>query len=89
MKTIPLSVYEHLFCLGVGLASLFLGIFVKFIPSRWFEKVKPIKEDIKTPEDLKKIMGSNLVLAMRRSTTSVMSKTAHGSSTNVTTVSSS
>jgi len=78
MKTIPLSINEHLFCLGVGLASLFLGIFVKFIPSRWFERVKPIKEEIKTAEDLKKIMGSG-ILAMRRSTTSVMSKNMQGS----------
>jgi len=74
MKTIPLTWWEHCFCLAVGVAGLFLGIFVKFIPARWFDSVKPIKEDIHSVEDLKKVMGSNLVLAMRRSTTSIMNK---------------
>jgi len=38
MKTVPLTGEEHGICIGIGAGSLIWGVFVKFIPARWFEK---------------------------------------------------
>lgn len=65
VRTVPLTLNQHLMCLGIGAFSLINGAIVKAIlPVGWFDWIK-IKEDPLSEEEIKK----SLHMSLRKSKT--------------------
>lgn len=79
MRTIPLTLNQHLICLGIGLFSLINGVITKAILNpQWFAWIR-IKEDA-TQEEVEKSVSklirqpSRLVKSMRKENISSAAK---------------
>jgi P-type Ca2+ transporter type 2B len=54
VRTCPLTLENHLICLGIGMFSLIQGVIVKkVLPVRWFQWIK-IKDEPMAPEEAEK-----------------------------------
>jgi len=59
-KTSPLTIQQHLICLAIGASSLLIGIVVKLMPEKVFNKITLLKEDPTTAKNLDRSVTSIL-----------------------------
>lgn len=54
VRTIHLTMEQHMICIGIGMFSLIQGLIVKAVlPVRWFQSIK-LKEEAMAPEESEK-----------------------------------
>jgi len=64
MRAVPLNMEQNLYCAAIGASCLVYGIFVKFVPARWFAWIKLEETEMEAVEEQQSLKAS-----LRKSTT--------------------
>jgi Ca2+ transporting ATPase len=66
VRCVPLTIQQHLICIGIGLCSLIVGVLIKPIPARWFSFMSRSSDKSSEEEDREQI-EAGLIKSLRRS----------------------